>query len=70
MVKTCSEPGCTTLVMGGCCVDHDRLPMREFARGRPFVSSATTYTEAVIGGGDTGIAWSTRELQAGFEHPR
>jgi len=36
MLKTCSEPGCATIVMGGRCLEHERRPKRTFVRGRPF----------------------------------
>jgi hypothetical protein len=45
MLTICSEPGCSTLVMGGRCLEHERLPVREFVRGRPLISAAPPQTE-------------------------
>ena len=42
MLTTCSEPGCTTLVMGGRCLEHEKAPTRIFVRGRPFAVAAET----------------------------
>jgi hypothetical protein len=36
MLTICTEPGCTTLVMGGRCVEHEPSQTRLFVRGRPF----------------------------------
>ena len=40
MLTICSEPGCSTLVMGGRCVEHERRPTRVFVRGRPLLTTA------------------------------
>jgi hypothetical protein len=52
MLTTCSEPGCTTLVMGGRCLEHERHPTRVFVRGRPLVAAprtdATGYAEGPL----------------------
>ena len=37
MLSVCPEPGCTTLTMGGTCVQHDPPVTIAFTRGRPFV---------------------------------
>jgi hypothetical protein len=37
MLATCSFPGCTTLTMGGTCVQHDVPVDVIFPRGRPYV---------------------------------
>ncbi len=37
MLKTCTEPGCTTWVLGGACLEHEQPQTRVFVRGRPFV---------------------------------
>ena len=37
MLVVCSEPGCTTLTMGGTCVAHDPPVTIVFPRGRPFL---------------------------------
>ena len=42
MLTTCTEPGCTTLVMGGRCVEHEPLQTRAFVRGRPFVRAMSS----------------------------
>ena len=37
MLATCTEPGCTTLVLGvGVCIAHQTAATHEFVRGRPF----------------------------------
>ncbi len=36
MLSVCPSPGCTTLTMGGTCVEHDAPVTAEFPRGRPF----------------------------------
>ena len=41
LVTQCEAPGCETLTMGPLCVEHERLPVRVFVRGRPFVEVAT-----------------------------
>jgi hypothetical protein len=48
MLTTCSEPGCTTLVMGGRCLEHETPPTRIFVRGRPFATASAART--VTGG--------------------
>ena len=40
MLSVCTEPGCTTLTMGGTCVEHDPPVTVTFARGRPYVTTA------------------------------
>jgi hypothetical protein len=42
MLTICTEPGCTTLVMGGRCVEHESPRTHVFVRGRPFVSGTST----------------------------
>jgi hypothetical protein len=37
MLVTCSFPGCSTLTMGGTCVEHDAPVAVIFPRGRPYV---------------------------------
>ena len=51
MLTTCSVPGCSTLVMGGRCLEHEALPSRVFVRGRPFVSGAQTLATSHVAGG-------------------
>lgn len=36
MLTVCPVPGCTTLTMGGTCVEHDAPVTVTFPRGRPF----------------------------------
>jgi hypothetical protein len=48
MLTTCSEPGCTTLVMGGRCIEHDHPASRVFVRGRP-LTRATQLSTASYG---------------------
>ena len=40
MLSVCTEPGCSTLTMGGTCVEHDPPVTVMFARGRPYVTTA------------------------------
>ena len=47
MLSTCTEPGCTTLTMGGTCVEHDLPVTVTFERGRPFVVEASPAVERV-----------------------
>ncbi len=48
MLTTCSEPGCTTMVMGGGrCLEHDSHPVRSFPRGRPFVPASPKRIEVM-----------------------
>ena len=42
MLSVCPEPGCSTLTMGGTCVEHDPPVTVTFTRGRPYVANATT----------------------------
>ena len=42
MLSVCPEPGCTTVTMGGTCVEHDPPVTVTFTRGRPYVANATT----------------------------
>ena len=37
MLAPCSVPGCSTLTMGGTCVEHDLPVDVVFPRGRPYV---------------------------------
>jgi hypothetical protein len=41
MLTICSEPGCSTLVMGGRCLEHETVPAREFVRGRPLLATSS-----------------------------
>jgi hypothetical protein len=41
MLTICTEPGCTTFVMGGRCVEHESPQTHVFVRGRPFESAAS-----------------------------
>jgi hypothetical protein len=36
MLTSCSYAGCSTLTMGGTCVEHDAPVQVIFPRGRPF----------------------------------
>jgi hypothetical protein len=40
MLSVCPEPGCTTVTMGGTCVEHDPPATVAFVRGRPYVAEA------------------------------
>ncbi len=35
MLRQCSEPGCITLTLGGRCIDHEMVVLRELPRGVP-----------------------------------
>ena len=35
MLSVCPAPGCSTLTMGGTCVEHDPPVAATFPRGRP-----------------------------------
>jgi hypothetical protein len=37
LLMYCSQPGCTTLTLGGTCVAHDPVSPPAFPRGVPFV---------------------------------
>jgi hypothetical protein len=52
LLTTCVEPGCTTLCMGGRCVEHDRPRTRVFVRGRPFRPAPRS---AVVGAQDVAV---------------
>ena len=49
MLAVCSVPGCSTITMGGTCVEHDVPVTTEFPRGRPYVPSRTHTTLRVPG---------------------
>ena len=49
MLSVCPEPGCTTLTMGGTCVEHDPPVTTVFPRGRPYVPLATQAELRVLG---------------------
>ncbi len=36
LLTVCSAPGCSTLTMGGTCVDHDEPSAVVYPRGRPY----------------------------------
>ena len=40
MLALCPVPGCSTITMGGTCVEHDRPVTTVFPRGRPYVPAA------------------------------
>ena len=47
MLSVCPVEGCTTLTMGGTCVEHDPPVTVTFARGRPFVSEPSLAVDRV-----------------------
>ena len=47
MLSVCPEPGCTTLTMGGTCVEHDPRVTVTFTRGRPYVAEVAAETVRV-----------------------
>ncbi len=48
LLMSCSVPGCTTLTMGGTCVEHDAPVAVTFPRGRPFHSASAEATLADV----------------------
>ena len=36
LLAVCTIPGCSTMTMGGTCVDHDAPSLVVYPRGRPF----------------------------------
>jgi hypothetical protein len=47
ILRTCADPGCSTLGMGLFCIAHDHRETRTFVRGRPFTPTSTTQALAV-----------------------
>ena len=47
MLSVCPVEGCTTLTMGGTCVEHDLPVTIVFERGRPFVATASAAADRV-----------------------
>ena len=47
MLSVCPVEGCTTLTMGGTCVEHDPPTTVTFARGRPYVAEAVLTAQRV-----------------------
>jgi hypothetical protein len=56
LLAVCPVPGCSTLTMGGTCVEHDPPVKTTFPRGRPFVGKSTPLAEpfSVVGDGRPG----------------
>jgi len=50
MLGICPYPGCTTVTMGGTCVEHDAPVNVDFPRGRPFVTVRDEKRHAVTAG--------------------
>ena len=36
LLTACTKPGCSTMTMGGTCVEHDMPSLVVYPRGRPF----------------------------------
>ncbi|HEX5583898.1 hypothetical protein [Gaiella sp.] len=47
LLTPCSAPGCSTLTMGGTCVEHDVPVTTIFPRGRPYVAQPETLAESL-----------------------
>jgi hypothetical protein len=47
LLTPCTAPGCSTLTMGGTCVEHDVPVTTVFPRGRPFVAEADAFAESL-----------------------
>lgn len=72
MLTTCSEPGCTTIVLGGRCIDHERPQLKTFVRGRPFTAGEARKIEPVRHGSvtvpaDSGYTYELPRPSAGLE---
>ena len=49
MLHVCPVLGCSTITMGGTCVEHDPPVTTVFPRGRPYVPLATQAELRVLG---------------------
>lgn len=49
MLHVCPVLGCSTITMGGTCVEHDAPVTTVFPRGRPYVPSAKNGELRVVG---------------------
>lgn len=47
LLTVCPVPGCSTLTMGGTCVEHDPPVKTTFPRGRPYVGKSAVHAEPV-----------------------
>ncbi|HET6683616.1 MAG TPA: hypothetical protein VFG75_07955 [Gaiella sp.] len=50
MLAVCPVLGCSTITMGGTCVEHDEPVTTVFPRGRPYAPSARGGEIRVVGG--------------------
>lgn len=56
LLTVCPVPGCSTLTMGGTCVEHDPPVKTTFPRGRPYIGKSAAHAESfrVAGEGRAG----------------
>jgi hypothetical protein len=56
MLAVCPVPGCSTITMGGTCVEHDQPVTTVFPRGRPYVPDVQALAKSLrmIGGSGAG----------------
>ena len=47
MLDVCPVPGCSTLTMGGTCVEHDAPVETSFPRGRPYLGQPETLAKSL-----------------------
>jgi hypothetical protein len=47
MLDVCPVPGCSTLTMGGTCVEHDAPVKTSFPRGRPYLGKPETLAKSL-----------------------
>jgi hypothetical protein len=47
MLDVCPVPGCSTLTMGGTCVEHDAPVETSFPRGRPYFGKPETLAKSL-----------------------
>jgi hypothetical protein len=47
LLTPCSAPGCSTLTMGGTCVEHDLPVTTVFPRGRPYIAEPDAFAESL-----------------------
>jgi hypothetical protein len=65
MLTICSEPGCSTLVMGGRCLEHETSPTRVFVRGRPLIAAAPRTETFGYGVGSFAATGAVHSLDVG-----
>jgi hypothetical protein len=69
MLTTCSEPGCSTLVMGGRCLEHEQITTRVFVRGRPLIATPLRTGAGLVGARTFATSGTARTLDARSDTP-